>query len=327
MKKVIIRIICAFIPIPSLRRKVRTYLLRKKPIPPTPEMVQLNQCLSRLKYLESLIKNIVRVDAVPPATGNLELIQKASASILAKFATVANRNHVNWWLDAGTLLGQMRHNGFVPWDDDVDIVVPRDDYEKLPSLLDREYATDGFFYTSAEHTRLYYKDLYVWVDVFPMDIGYSEEIPEGEEYEQFVATLNEIKSHIEYDQAKRKRREPPVPEECVAYCKEQRDLILVKKRDPKGFHFFGVETRVRNKRLYKYDWIYPLRPAKFLGIDVLIPNNADRYLRTTYGDWQAWPKNFRAVHDPYFTRDMMIPERVKECRELIDSYLPKSETV
>lgn len=325
MKKLLIRIACAFIPVPSIRRRVRSRLLRRKQTPPSPESVQLSTCIARLKYLEQLIKNIVRVDTVPPATGNLALIQKASASILSKFADVANRNNVNWWLDAGTLLGHMRHNGFVPWDDDVDIVVPRDDYEKLPELLSREFCSDGFFFTSSEHTRLYYKDLYVWVDVFPMDIGYSEELLVGEEYDHFVATLSEIKTHIIYDQAKRKRREPPVPEECIAYCKEQRDLNLVKERHPKGFLFFGVETRVANKKLYKHDWIYPLRSAEFLGIDVRIPNDADRYLRATYGDWQAWPKNFRAVHDPYFTRDMMTPDRIKECRELIAAYLPQPD--
>lgn len=322
MKRFIIKLLCSLVPIPSLRRKLRNRMLPPRKVIITEEMKRLDECIARLEYIELFLKNVTRVDSVPSASGNLELIQKASASILAKFAEVMNRNHAVWWLDSGSLIGYARHNGFVPWDDDCDVCMPREDYERLPELLSTDFLEEGFFFRNAEITRLYYKDLYIWIDVFPIDTGYSVEPPTGSEREEFINTLNEIKTHIQYEQIKRKRRERPVPAECIAYCKQERDSRLVKQKVPNGFLFFGVETRVRNRALFPHNWIFPLQPVNYLGIQAFAPNNIDAYLRAQYGDWLSWPPDFEATHDSFFTKAMLTPERIDQCRELIAKYYP-----
>lgn len=56
--------------------------------------------------------------------------------LLVYFDSVCQRNNLRYWLAYGTLLGAVRHHDFIPWDDDVDVLMPREDYEKLLSLED-----------------------------------------------------------------------------------------------------------------------------------------------------------------------------------------------
>lgn len=61
----------------------------------------------------------------------IEQIQKISCLLLDEFARVCTKNGLHWFIDAGSLLGAIRNGGFIEWDDDIDIVMPREDYNLL----------------------------------------------------------------------------------------------------------------------------------------------------------------------------------------------------
>lgn len=61
-------------------------------------------------------------------------IQQGSFQILKKIKAICDQNNLSYFLDYGTLIGAVRHQGFIPWDDDIDIAMPRKDYEKLINL-------------------------------------------------------------------------------------------------------------------------------------------------------------------------------------------------
>ncbi|MBQ3802874.1 MAG: LicD family protein [Oscillospiraceae bacterium] len=68
---------------------------------------------------------------------SLREIQLTELAMLEEFDRVAREHQLKYSLSAGTLLGAVRHQGFIPWDDDIDVMMPRPDYEKLV-LLNRE---------------------------------------------------------------------------------------------------------------------------------------------------------------------------------------------
>ena len=65
---------------------------------------------------------------------SLEEVKKIETEILTEFAAFCESNNLKYYLGYGTLLGAARHKGFIPWDDDVDVLMPRSDYNKFIEL-------------------------------------------------------------------------------------------------------------------------------------------------------------------------------------------------
>ena len=62
-------------------------------------------------------------------------LQKRLVDMLEWFHTLYEKNHLRYYIIAGTMLGAVRHQGFIPWDDDIDVGMPRNDYEKLRHIV------------------------------------------------------------------------------------------------------------------------------------------------------------------------------------------------
>ncbi len=66
-----------------------------------------------------------------------EELKQIQIQILDTVHDFCIRNHINYWLDSGTLIGAIRHNGYIPWDDDIDIGMLRDDFDRFMELFNR----------------------------------------------------------------------------------------------------------------------------------------------------------------------------------------------
>ncbi|OPX63504.1 MAG: LicD family protein [Methanomassiliicoccales archaeon PtaB.Bin215] len=117
-------------------------------------------------------------------------LQQVQLSILQEMDRVCRKNGIRYFLFSGTLLGAVRHKGFIPWDDDIDVVLLRDEYERFVGLPPEEFGPNFFLQTS--DTDLEYNNVYakvrrsdttyvesymdhkrinhgVFIDVFPLD--------------------------------------------------------------------------------------------------------------------------------------------------------------
>lgn len=84
-------------------------------------------------------RQFAEIEITPSVLRELQLIQ---LECLTELDRVCRENNINYSLDGGTLLGSVRHGGFIPWDDDIDIIMLREDYEKFFNICKTELDTD-----------------------------------------------------------------------------------------------------------------------------------------------------------------------------------------
>ncbi|MEY8391745.1 LicD family protein [Lachnospiraceae bacterium] len=82
-------------------------------------------------------------------------IWRTELELLEKFDEVCRKYHLTYFAEYGSLLGAVRHQGFIPWDDDIDLMMFRDDYMKLQEIAPSEFTEPYFFQNT-------YTDLVVW---------------------------------------------------------------------------------------------------------------------------------------------------------------------
>ena len=107
-----------------------------------------------------------------PEDSLLRRNQKELLVILKDLAEICDRHGICWWLSSGTLLGAARHRGFIPWDDDIDIVMPRKEFKKLRKIL-MEEENDKYFLqcnSGTKHTMFHVLHLYMLPYTFLLSI-------------------------------------------------------------------------------------------------------------------------------------------------------------
>ena len=85
---------------------------------------------------------------------DIKELKKIQLNILDNVDSFCKKNKINYWLDCGTLLGAIRHSGYIPWDDDIDIGMLRDDYDKFLKLYNKD--NDKYRLMAAELDKDYY---------------------------------------------------------------------------------------------------------------------------------------------------------------------------
>lgn len=252
-------------------------------------------------------------------------LQQKEFEILNSFIQVCKQLNLTYYLVNGTALGAAKYGGFIPWDDDIDVALPRADYELFiqkaqellpPQIFLQNYKTDKYFpqlYSKLRNSQTTYiekgaKNLNinhgVFIDVFPLDF-YNEN--------QKTTPFRKIrKKLLTWIQA------------SALNDTSSKKIVLRNK----FFKFFGFDKKVQKylmslekiilddstcdkylcnysdsggKRKTPREWFGQGVLYNFEGIEVVLPKDVDSYLTYKYGDWRSDPPEDKKEGHHYYT--------------------------
>lgn len=216
----------------------------------------------------------VDITNLPPTTDvGLRNVQRCDAILLCLFDKICTKYALTYWLDYGTLLGAVRHKGFIPWDDDMDISMLREDYDKLKGLeakfnqygmtIEEKNGRIGIGYRHEETG--------MWLDVFPADVLFTDR------------KFDDIKSQLK--------------KICIKYFRKihKKNYRSAVEQEKIRKYYFRDYMKGKNKFLclnMEFDEcfygipknnVFPLKTIDFENFEFKVPHDTDTYLKVLYG--------------------------------------------
>lgn len=266
----------------------------------------------------------------------LARVQQAELSIFKDFKKICEENSLTYFGLAGTGIGALRHGGFIPWDDDIDVGLLREDYNKLIEILKRDYSDkytvvngDEFSDYPLMTTRIVLNGskfveetlknincpLGIFLDVYAFDNAASDEkIRKKQAFGAWFFSKLLILKHIPF---------PVLPyygikkkiAHCITACAwaflnvfgfshkwlyNKCKSISCKYNDTDtGFYAYFCDTAMLSN-FFEKDDLFPVRTEKFEDTQMCFPKNLEKSLSVMFGDYmQLPPEEKRKNHCPF----------------------------
>lgn len=250
-------------------------------------------------------------------------LQQTQFHMLAAFISACDRLGLKYYLLGGTLLGAVRHHGFIPWDDDIDVGMFRADYEifiaeaqkLLPAHLfvqtfrtDPEYpqcfaklrnSNTTFIETTSSKKRINHG---VYLDIFPLDYFPERSLPARAL--SFVKTLLAYRLGLEYYTPEQSSETPK--QKCFSRIARAffptmqsvlRTMDMLYRSVPASAMVCNYCGAWGEREIVPAKWFADGVYGQFEGLSVRLPTEYDKYLTNIYGDYmQLPPENKRIAH-------------------------------
>lgn len=260
----------------------------------------------------------------------LRRIKQVQLRMLEEFMRVCDENDLSYCLFYGTLLGVVRHKGYVPWDDDLDLAMPRRDYDRLVEIAPLVFRYPYFFQTPENDAECFYggygklrdsstagieerhKDRNcnqgIWLDIFPLDDVLAEETEKEKQFRQ-IRYYQQLLMKKTYPEKRMLWELKPEEEklrllQSRCYSREALCEKLHKTMTEYGSSLsdkVAIMARYQGKQMYsEYDRaaVEFVIPMKFENLTVSIPVGYEACLTVDYGENYSLypPENERKPH-------------------------------
>lgn len=241
--------------------------------------------------------------------------KRIMVQILKEVDRICRKNNIDYWLSDGTLLGSIRHKGFIPWDDDIDIQMLRKDFEEFKIICKQELSKEFYMQVfsldkmfEGMPLKIRYKNsIYIekwdtkdsekhgiYIDIFPMDIFSANKF--FRKQEQIPKFLYQLKTMRLWDNKKSLKNFIKLvlinlfkilPNKLILQLNKKYLEKSLKLNIEKNIISYGYGLTWRTE--FKYQDIFPLKKGKFEGEEFYIPNNPDVYLKKLFGNYMKEP--------------------------------------
>lgn len=256
-------------------------------------------------------------------------IQREELRILKTFDTICKKHNINYTLAYGTLIGAMRHQGFIPWDDDVDTVMTRESYDYLKTIIEKELPDDMFFTDGDIEDQYWYgfgkirsKNIEmkeksttytgihqgVWIDIFPFDALPNDPIEKAEFIHKIKSLHNKFVMFV-YTYASPKQNLPNrlirgslrifniLTHRWNPFLKKwykEREALMTRYNSDQSLQDLtclcdNVKEEDYDLLKISKDEINDIIYVDFEGEKFPVPRAYDRILSSFYGDWRSLP--------------------------------------
>lgn len=251
---------------------------------------------------------------------DLKSLKLTELKILNKFIKICEKNNLRWYLVYGSCLGAVRHGGFIPWDDDIDVAMPRPDYVKFLESAQKDLGNNMFLQTYETDSEYIYnfakirdnnttfiqtplKNLNInhgiYIDIFPID-GVPNNIIKRKIRRFYMTCLNlGIYSHfLKGENMKLRSKLVGLVMKMIFKPDEllrKRDSIA-QKYDFEKSNFIAVCVgAMREAEVFPKEYFGVGCSWEFENIKVIIPEQYDKYLTNVFGDYMTPPPKERQV--------------------------------
>ncbi len=248
----------------------------------------------------------------------LEEQKNIQLELLGEFKKICDNNNLNYFLGGGTLLGAIRHKGYIPWDDDIDVMMPRKDYQVLLEIFNQNCKnnhklltyenTKGYYYSFAKivntDTRLeegglrVIDDMGIYIDVFPIDFLPDDEKKTKRIFVKYSILYKFILmyKHTNISEVTSSKAKLLI-KKVIAYLivklkltkkiSEKLDKISIKYNNTGKVAC--ISGRYAEKEIMPELHIQNYKLAEFEGEKYKIPTDYDEYLTKHYGNYMELP--------------------------------------
>lgn len=289
-----------------------------------------------MEFDEAFLKEEVRCNFL--VDRSRKKIWYVQLNMLREFDRICRKYELKYWAGFGTLLGAVRHNGYIPWDDDLDVVMLRPDYEKFRSVVQSELPeyyfyqdtyTDVIAFTFSKirdsRTTAYESKFTdqanqgIYIDIFPMDDYYEQEKPNIYEIERELYFAM-MRPQMLVEQLQNNAASILLPIDLLqdivdASPREQMEQyeLFLHKHSGESRHvgylpdLFNMPRAWRSDRSIFDDMYY----VPFENTQIPIPKDADQILKQIYGKEYMTPVQRSGAHEvEHFDPDMSYLEYI-----------------